>query len=122
MPFRFEGLEIWTLARDFVAHIYEVTARFPNYERYALADQLNRAANSVALNIAEGAGQDTEAQFSRYLGVSNGSVSEVIGGLFLALDRGYIDQPTFTSLYEEGDHLIRAITNFRKTLSKEPKR
>ncbi|MFN3762053.1 MAG: four helix bundle protein [Anaerolineae bacterium] len=48
MPFRFEGLEIWTMARNFVAHIYEVTARFPNDERYALADQLNRAANSVA--------------------------------------------------------------------------
>ncbi len=116
MPFRFEGLEIWALARQFVAHIYEVTARFPAHERYALADQLNRAANSVVLNIAEGAGQDSDAQFSRYLGISNGSVSEVIGGLFLALDRGYIDSLTLTRLYEEGDHLIRAITNFRKTL------
>ncbi|MGB9777193.1 MAG: four helix bundle protein [Anaerolineae bacterium] len=116
MPFRFEGLEIWALARQFVTHIYEVTTRFPTHERYALADQWNRVANSVALNIAEGAGQDTEAQFSRYLGISNGSLSEVIGGLFLALDRGYIDQPTLMRLYEEGDHLIRAITNFHKTL------
>ncbi len=53
MPFRFEGLEIWALARQFVAHIYEVTARFPAHERYALADQLNQAADSVVLNIAE---------------------------------------------------------------------
>jgi hypothetical protein len=28
MPFRFEGLEIWHKAREFSAHIYEVTASF----------------------------------------------------------------------------------------------
>ncbi len=116
MPFRFETLEIWRLAWEYVAHIYEVTAHFPTHERYALADQLNRAANSVVLNIAEGAGQDTPAQFNRYLGFAAASVCEVVSGLFLALDRRYIDEKTHTRLYEEGDRLIRSITSFRKTL------
>lgn len=115
MAFRFEGLEIWHLAREYAAHIYEITARFPKHERYALADQLNRAANSVVLNIAEGSGQDTNVQFNRYLGIANGSVCEVVSGLFLALDRGYIDKDTHARLYDEGDRLIRKITNFRKT-------
>ena len=116
MAFRMEGLEIWRLAREYAGHIYEVTARFPAHEKYALADQLNRAANSVTLNISEGSGQDTNAQFNRYLGIASGSVCEVIGGLFLALDRGYIDEDTRARLYDEGDRLIRKITNFRKTL------
>jgi len=116
MAFRFEGLEIWHLAREYATHIYEVTAQFPRHERFALADQLNRAANSVVLNIAEGSGQDTPAQFSRYLGIAIGSVCEVVSGLFLALDRGYIDKATHARLYEEGDRLIRKITNFRKAL------
>ena len=116
MAFRFEGLEIWHLAREYATHIYEITARFPVHERYALADQLNRAANSVVLNIAEGAGQDTAGQFRRYLGFAIGSVCEVVGGLFLALDRRYIDEATHARLYDEGDRLIRKITNFRKTL------
>jgi len=47
MAFRFEGLEIWHLGREYAAHIYEITAHFPQHERYGLADQLNRAANSV---------------------------------------------------------------------------
>jgi len=111
-----ETLEIWHMAREYATHVYAVTARFPNHERYALADQLNRAANSVVLNISEGSGQDTDAQFNRYLGIANGSVCEVIGGLFLALDRNYIDRTTQARLYDEGDHLIRKITNFRKTL------
>jgi four helix bundle protein len=116
MAFRFEGLGIWRLARGYATQIYEITARFPKHERYGLANQLNRASNSVALNIAEGSGCGTNAQFNRYLGIANGSVCEVVSGLFLALDRGYIDKATHACLYEEGDKLIRQITNFRKTL------
>lgn len=116
MAFRFEGLEIWQLARQYAQMVHETTARFPREERYALADQLNRAANSVALNIAEGAGQDTTALFGRYLGIAHGSVCEVVGGLYLALDRGCIDQAAQQRLYEESDRLIRKIVAFRKTL------
>ncbi|MDY7075957.1 MAG: four helix bundle protein [Chloroflexota bacterium] len=109
MAFRFEGLEIWHLARGYATHIYAITARFPKHERFWPADQMNRAANSVVLNIAEGSGQDTFAQFNRYLGIATGSVCKVVSGIFLALDRGYID---------EGDRLIRKITNFCKTCDK----
>lgn len=116
MPFRFESLEIWRLAREYATHIYEVTAGFPVHERYALADPLNRAANSVALNIAEGAGQDTPSQFNRFLIFAVASVCEGGSGLFPALDRHYIDEDTHARLYDEGDRLIRSITNFRKTL------
>lgn len=116
MAFRFEGLDIWRLAREYSESIYAVTSRFPAHERHGLADQLNRAANSVALNIAEGSGQDTKAQFGRYLGIANGSICEVAGGLFLALDRGYFDPDTHGRLYEESDRLIRKITSFRRTL------
>jgi four helix bundle protein len=116
MAFRFEGLEIWQLAREYATAVYGITARFPKHERHSLANQLNRTANSVALNIAEGSGQDTDAQFSRYLGIANGSVCEVVGGLFLALDRSYINKATHARLYEESDKLICKITSFRKTL------
>lgn len=116
MAFRFEGLQIWYLAREYATLIYAMTASFPRYERFALADQLNRAVNSVALNIAEGSGQDSDALFNRYLGIATGSVCEVVGGLFLAHDRAYIDDATHADLLDKGDHLIRAIANFRKTL------
>ncbi len=116
MPFRFEGLEIWHLARAYAGSICEITARFPPEERYGLATQLNRAVNSVALNVAEGAGQSTDRQFDHYLGIAVGSVFEVVGGLFLAQDRGYIDKLAREQLYEQGDKLARKINAFRKTL------
>lgn len=116
MAFRFEGLEIWRLARAYAGEVYAITASFPPEERYGLATQLDRAVNSIALNIAEGAGQSTNRQFNHYLGIAVGSVFEVVAGLFLAEDRGYITEETRRQLYEEGDKLGRKINAFRKTL------
>ena len=60
MPFRFEGLQIWHQARAFSNEVYRLAAEFPDYKRYSLTSQMTRAANSISLNIAEGAGRDTD--------------------------------------------------------------
>lgn len=116
MPFRFEGLEIWHLARAYIDLIYEVTARFPQSERFGLTSHMNRAAHSVALNIAEGSGLDTNRQFNHRLGTAIGEICEVVSGSFQALDRGYLDREIHARVYEEGDKLARKINSFRRTL------
>ena len=116
LAFRFEGLEIWHLAQAYASEVYEITARFPPEERYGLATQLNRAVNSIALNIAEGSGQSTNRQFNHYLGIAVGSVFEVVAGLFLARDRGYVGEVARQRLYDSGDKLGRKINAVRKTL------
>jgi len=40
----------------------------------------------------------------------------VVGGGFLALDRGYITQQEHQMLYDEGERLAKSINAFRKTL------
>ena len=116
MPFRFESLEIWHRARAYATSIYEITGRFPRREDYGLTSQLNRAVNSISFNIAEGSGQSTSKAFDRYLGIAVGSTFEVVGGLFLALDRGYINENQHQRLYEEGEVLAKSINAFRKIL------
>lgn len=116
MAFRFEGLDIWHMARAYATKIYAATARFPRKEDYGLTSQLNRAVNSISLNVAEGSGQDTNKAFDRYLGIAVGSVFEVVSGLFLATDRGYIDAAEHKRLYGEGEILGKSINSFRKTL------
>ena len=116
MPFRFEGLEIWNKAREFSAHIYEVTAKFPQHELYGLANQMNRASNAVSLLIAEGAGLDTNALFNHRLGLAVGETFEVVSGSFLALDRKYLTAEKQAEIYEWGDELARKINAFRNTL------
>jgi four helix bundle protein len=77
-----------------------------------------RAANSISLNIAEGSGRDTPTDFNRFLGMAIGSTFEVASGLSLARDRTYIDEQTRKTLYDQAEHLARAINSFRKTLSR----
>jgi four helix bundle protein len=116
MSFRFEGLEIWHRAREFSARIHEITVKFPRHEVYALADQINRAADAVSLLIAEGSGLQTNALFSHRLGLAVGETFEVVSGSFLALDRRYINPEDQAQIYEWGNALARKINSFRNTL------
>ncbi len=118
MAFRFEGLEIWQQARDLSDSVYRITANFPEHERYSLVSQMARAANSVSLNIAEGAGRDTYTDFNRFLGIAVGSAFEVASASFIALDRGYISSRVHEQLYAQAECLARMINSFRRTLGR----
>ena len=54
MSFKFEKLVVWQKAVDLSADVHELTKTFPKDELFVLTSQIKRAADSVALNIAEG--------------------------------------------------------------------
>jgi four helix bundle protein len=55
MAFKFENLQVWQRALDLTDEVDRLTKTFPKDELYVLTSQMKRAADSVALNIAEGA-------------------------------------------------------------------
>jgi four helix bundle protein len=116
VPFRFESLQIWHKAREFSAHVHDVTAKFPQHELYGLANQMNRASNAVVLLIAEGSGLDTNALFNHRLGLAVGETFEAVAGSYLAMDRKYIVPETQADIYKWGQSLARQINAFRNTL------
>ena len=67
-------------------------ATFPREEIYGLANQLRRAAVSVASNIAEGKGRRTDKEFLLFLHHARGSVFEVETQLTIAGRLGYVTQ------------------------------
>ena len=119
MAFRFESLKIWHSARSYAGTIYNLTARMPRSEDYGLRSQLNRAVNSVSLNIAEGSGRSTDKSFDAFLSIAVASSFEVVAALFLALDRGYITAAEHQAAYEEGEQLAKSINAFRKSLVRQ---
>lgn len=54
MPYKFEQLDVWKLALDYIDLIYQLAEKLPRSEQYNLKSQIVRAATSIALNIAEG--------------------------------------------------------------------
>jgi four helix bundle protein len=116
MAFRFETLDSWHMARAYASQVYSVTSKFPRHEDYGLRSQMNRAVNSISLNIAEGSAKSSNKAFDYHLEISVGSTFEVVGGSFLALERGYITEDEHKVLYNEGEPLAKSINAFRNTL------
>ena len=52
--YKFQRLEVYQLALEYLEKLYIITKSFPAEEKYNLTSQLQRAGTSVVLNIAEG--------------------------------------------------------------------
>jgi four helix bundle protein len=83
MPFAFEKLQGYQKAISFADEICTLTCDLPR-GYFFLADQLNRAALSIAANIAEGNGRFTKADRRNFFGIARGSVQECVPLLELA--------------------------------------
>jgi len=81
--YKFEKLKVWQLAMDLAVKIYSFTKKLPKEETYGLKDQLKRACTSIALNIAEGTGGESDKELVRYLYLAKKSLFETITGLKL---------------------------------------
>ena len=78
--FDHEKLDVYQIALVFVVTAAEVVRLLPP-GRSALADQVNRAATSVVLNIAEGAGEFSPAEKARFYRMARRSATECAAAL-----------------------------------------
>lgn len=111
MYYRFENLEVWKLAREFVNLIYTLTKSFPKEELFALTSQIRRAAISIMLNITEGSDRKSDIEFIRFLRIAFTSLEEVVSALYIALDQKYITQKQFDELYPKTNFLSKKINS-----------
>ncbi|WP_189005685.1 four helix bundle protein [Deinococcus roseus] len=103
--FSFEDYEVYHLALDLSAQVYRLTAGFPEVERFGLTNQLRRAANSIALNIAEGRGRGTDREFARFLLISRGSLFEVVSGFHLAVRLVFLQEGEVREMFQKAHTL-----------------
>ncbi len=114
--FKFESLRVFHSATQLATEIDLVRRSFPDREKYVLAPQIQRAADSVALNIAEGSTGQSDAEFKRFLGFSLRSGKEVVACLELARKRDLIDQYQYDKYYVLFTELIKSIQHLRKSI------
>ena len=86
MTFSFEKLHVYQKAIDYADRVCELTEQFARGYGF-LVDQLNRAALSIAANIAEGNGRFTKADRRNFFGIARGSAQECVPLLELARRR-----------------------------------
>jgi len=68
----FRQSQVWEKAHKVTLLIYRLTAEFPVQERYGLTSQMRRASASIAANIADGCGRNSDGDFHRFLANSDG--------------------------------------------------
>lgn len=118
MRYKFEDLEVWQLSLDLSDLIYDLANMLPRVEEYNLKSQINRAATSIALNIAEGSTSQSDREQIRFLGYSIRSLIEVIGCLRIIERRKYIQNVDLTGKIEEvSDQLFIKLQAFKKSLN-----
>jgi len=75
---------------DLAVAVYRKTELFPKHELYGLAQQMRRAAVSVASNIAEGKGRRHDKEFRQFLFHARGSLLELETQLTIATRLEYV--------------------------------
>ena len=75
MGFDHERLDVYQAALEFVVFGNDIAEQLPR-GRGHLADQLQRAATSIPLNIAEGAGEFSPAEKARFYRIARRSATE----------------------------------------------
>ena len=97
----FEKLRVWQAARNLAKNVYVATSKFPQREIYGLTSQCNRAAVSVAANIAEGSSRQSRKDQAHFSEIAYGSLTELACLLILCKDVGVLSEQTEQSLREE---------------------
>jgi len=117
MSFKFESLKVWQLSLELTDEIDQLAHTFPKHELYSLSSQIRRAANSVSLNIVEGSTGLSNAEFKRFLRIANRSALEVVGCLYLAKRRAYLQEEKFAALYNQVEVLVKMIQSLINSLT-----
>ena len=86
-----KDLDVWKLSMTFVKDIYQLTSKFPDSEKFGIVSQLRRAAVSIPTNIAEGAARQSDKEFTQFLYISLGSLSEAETLVSISNDLGFIN-------------------------------
>jgi four helix bundle protein len=117
MAYKFEQLEVWQRALEYTDRTYQIADQLPKHERYNLADQLTRAANSIALNIAEGSTGVSDTEQGRFLGIAVRSLLETVACLHLIKRRDYVENvDDLREAYQESEVLFAQLQAFRASL------
>lgn len=116
MPYKFEKLEIYQLALDYLDQIYALAQQLPPTEDYNLRSQMIRAATSIVLNIAEGSTGQSNAEQSRFIGMALRSLMESVACQNIISRRNYVETTRMTPVYEQSEKLFAKIQAMRKAL------
>lgn len=113
----FKDILAWQKAHEFVIKVYKTTKTFPEWERYGLCSQFQRAAVSIPANIAEGYKRLGTADKLHFMNIAQGSLEECRYYILLTKDIGYINQHTHDVLNADIEEVSKLLNGYCKGIT-----
>lgn len=114
----FRKLDVYQRALLFTKRVRGITASFPREELYGLTSQFRRAADSIVLNLAEGAGCSSKKEFAKFVGYSARSGYECGGCADIATVLQYISKTDYDELIDETNQIVAMIIGLQRSLQR----
>lgn len=114
MTNNFHGIVAWQKAHEFVLLVYKMTKSFPDFEKFGLCSQFQRAAVSIPANIAEGYKKLGRADKLRFYNIAQGSLEECRYYTLLSRDLEYIDEIQYNALFALVEETSKLLNGYCK--------
>ena len=114
----FRKLNVYQRALKYGSTVRRLTRTYPKEELFVLTSQFRRAADSIVLNIAEGAGNVSKKEFAKFLIYAVRSGYECLGCADISLMEEYITQVEFKELSTETNEIVSMLIGLQRSLSK----
>jgi four helix bundle protein len=111
--YSYQTLNVYKDAKIFVISVYQLLKQFPAEERYALCDQIRRAAISVTSNIAEGMSRYSDKEKVHFIEIAYGSLMEVESQLDISVELQYISQEQFFAIAKDINIVAKQLSALR---------
>jgi four helix bundle protein len=115
--FFYKKVDAYHIAKEYVIFVYSLLRKFPQYETYALCDQIRRAAVSIPSNIAEGLGRVSVKERIHFMEIAFGSLAEVSCQLDISESLGYISAEELQEAEERAERLSKVMSGLKNYLA-----
>jgi four helix bundle protein len=116
----YKDLLVWQKSIDITTEVYRVAKMFPPEERFGLASQMQRAAVSVAANIAEGHGRGTRNDYAHFLDMAHGSLAELETLFVIVRKLSYCPSDQCSKIDEQLHEVGKMLGSLRSKLRSRP--
>ena len=113
MAFLFKNLKVYQKGQEFYHEVASLVKGFPK-GNYHIVDQINRAALSISLNIAEGNGRFHKNERNSFFRISRGSAFECVAILEVCRGQGLIPEQKHAELLDALDQISKMLTAMMK--------
>jgi len=113
----YKNLMVWQKSMEFANAVIDLTEHLDtDRKHFRLVEQLEAAATSLPMNIAEGKGRFSRKEFNHFLFIARGSLYETMTLLDIFQMRGWIPSDAYLSLEKQSDEIAKMLNGLIRSL------